>query len=374
MSKFIENKKINFKELAYTLWAIVGAGIIAIAILNICGILWQAVSALILTAFIVFLLAGFVGKLQEKGIPRPAGVGIAFLAIFALLVGVIALLMPNLTLQIAAFATMLPSYANQLQSFLENNTNPQVTAIINEVTRFLNEQSGQILSGMADGLMGTATNVGNAMLVVMISLICSAWVLIDYERIRVEIYEVMPDNIADKITIMTTSLSVAFSGWLKSTIICAVITGFASGLIFAGLQIPYAVMLGVLCAFLYLIPYIGPFIAMLIVAMLAMFVSPITCILSICANGVIGFVVGNIISPRLMQSSVSVHPAITLIAILIGGALGGPLGMLLSIPIVAALQSILVILYERRTGKKLGTKDGALFRTKDEKLEHVEAK
>lgn len=363
MSETSNNSQIKAKDFMHVTWAIVGIGIITYALFRICGILWQAVSAVILTAFIVFLLKNSVNSLTRKGVPRPAAVGIAFLGIFAILVGVIALLMPNLTNQITSFATMLPTYANSLQHFLENNTDPRVNAIINELTSFLNEQSGQILSGFADGVMGTATNVGNAMLVLMISLICSAWVLIDYDTMRTEIYQVMPEAVADKVRIMTVSLSSAFSGWLKSTIICAIITGVVSGIVFALLQIPYSIMLGVLCGILYLIPYIGPFIAMVIVAIIASLVSLLTCILSIVANGIIGFVVGSIISPRIMQSSVSVHPAITLVAILIGGALGGAIGMLLSIPVVAALQSILIIIYEKRTGKKLGTRQGALFRT-----------
>ena len=367
MSSKNKLEDFSFRELFFQTWSLIGFGIVALAIIELCGVLWQAVSAVILTAFVVFLLSGLVNYMQNKGIPRPAGVGISFLGIFALLVGVIALLLPNLTSQVAAFAAMLPTYAEQVQHFLDHNTDPQITAILNELTTFLKNQSGQILSGVADGVMGTATNVGNAMLVVMISLICSAWVLIDYEKMREEIYEVMPEKMASKVKIMTLSLSTAFSGWLKSTIICAVITGVASGLVFAVLQIPYAVLLGVICGFLYLIPYLGQFFATVIVAVIAIFVSPLACVLSVVANGAIGFIVGNLISPRLMQSSVSVHPAITLIAILIGSALGGPIGMLLSIPVAAALQSILIILYEKKTGKRLGTKHGALFRAVEEK-------
>ena len=82
-------------------------------------------------------------------------------------------------------------------------------------------------------------------------------------------------------------------------------------------------------------------------------------------NVIITNVVGNIISPKLMKSSVNVHPALILIAILIailiGGALGGVAGMLLSIPIIATLQGVFVTYYEARTGKNIATEDGALF-------------
>lgn len=356
----------KWKSVGIKAWTLIGLGIICLAILNLCGILWQAVSAVIITALLVFLLSGFVDTLEGKGVARPLGVGLAFLIILILIAGVVALIIPGLTTQIVNFANSLPKYAQEAQDFLSNNTDETVSAVLNEVTNFFKNEGGNILSGVASGVMGTAANVGSWVMVVMIALICSAWVLIDLKKMTEEFFRLLSEAQEKTVRVMGTALSSAFSGWLRSTLICALITGVASWLIFWILQIPYAMLLGVVCMVLYLIPYIGPAIAMVIVAVIAIFVSPIACILSIVANGVIGFVVGNLISPRLMQSSVSVHPAITLIAILVGGALAGPVGMLLSIPIAAALQTFFVVVWENKTGKTLGTKDGALFRCVEE--------
>ena len=76
---------------------------------------------------------------------------------------------------------------------------------------------------------------------------------------------------------------------------------------------------------------------------------------------VINNVIGNIVSPKLMKSSVNVYPALILVAILIGSALGGIPGMLLSIPVIGALQGIFIAYYELITGKKIATEDGVLF-------------
>lgn len=356
----------KWKSVGIKAWTLVGLGIVGLAILNLCGILWQAVSAVVITAFLVFLLSGFVDKFEAKGRSRALGVGIAFLIILLVIGGVVALIIPSLATQIANFASNLPVYAQEAQTFLANNSDPAISAVLNEATNFIKNQGGNILSGVANGVMGTAANVGSWAMVIMIALICSAWVLIDMKKMGEELFSLLSDKQAKTLRIMTTSLSVAFSGWLRSTLICAVITGVVSWIVFFILQIPYAMLLGVVCMIMYLIPYVGPAISMVIVAVIAIFVSPLACILSIVANGVIGFVVGNLISPRLMQSSVSVHPTITLVAILIGGALAGPVGMLLSIPIAAAAQTFFVVVWENKTGKVLGTKDGALFRCAEE--------
>ena len=365
--KFMANANVDkWKSIGIKAWALIGLGIIGLALLNLCGILWQAVSTVIITAFLVFLLSGFVDRLDKNGIPRVVGVCVAFLVVILVIAGVIALILPSLATQIANFATNVPVYLKEAQSFLANISNDKVSALINEALNFVKNEAGNILPGLANGVVGTAANVGGWVMVVMVSLICSAWVLIDLNKIAEEVFSLLNEKQAKTLKIMSESLNVAFSGWLKSTLICAFITGVASWIVFWILQIPYSLLLGVICMIFYLIPYVGPAIAMVIVAVIAVFVSPLACVLSIVANGVIGFVVGNLISPRLMQHSVSVHPTITLIAILVGGALAGPIGMLLSIPIVAAAQTFFVVVWESKTGKVLGTKDGALFRCAEE--------
>ena len=374
MSKPNDKKIKKWQFHAYQIWAIIGAGIIALAILYVCQILWQAVGAVILTVLFVLLLYKFVASLQKHGVPRALGVGIAYLILILILIGLIALLLPALVTQLSNFANNLPNYAQRLQDFFNSSkntlgaymANPDVAEQVNNwassASTFLKNQASTIIASFAGGFIGIVMNVGNGLLVLCIALICAAWVLIDMPTMQKEIAGLLSKNAAHKLRLIGSSFGTAIYGWIKSTLICAVILGVISGLVFWALQIPYSALLGALCAILYLIPYIGPTISMVVVAVVALFVGPLACILSIIANSVISFVVGNIISPRLMQSSVSVHPTITLIAILIGGALGGALGMLLSIPIAAALQAVFVKLYEDRTGKTLGTKDGALFR------------
>lgn len=69
-------------------------------------------------------------------------------------------------------------------------------------------------------------------------------------------------------------------------------------------------------------------------------------LVTIAINLVVHNIVVNVISPRLMKTTVNVHPAVTLIAILIGEGLCGVLGMLLAVPVVAALQTIFVTYFE----------------------------
>lgn len=353
---------------AYRTWSIVGICIIIGIILYIAGIIWQAVAVLIVTALLVFLLHGFVNRLERHGIPRWGGTTIAFLLIIAVIIACFMVLIPAVVSQLASFTQQLPKYLAQIQDFVTKASSStqfldgeSINALLTQAVSFIRQQAGALASGLVNGVMGGIVSVGNVILVTFISFICSFWILLDLPVLSRGVRGLVDDKYQDDIDVVTNAFGTAVYGWAKSTLLCALITGVASWLCFLILGIPYSVVLGFLCGILYFVPYIGPMVSCAIVAIIALFVSPLVCIISIVINMVINNVIGNIISPKLMKSSVNVYPALILVAILVGSALGGIPGMLLSIPVIGALQGIFIAYYELITGKKIATEDGVLF-------------
>ena len=363
-----ETVEAKWRLRAFRAWAIVGFCIIVGILLYIAGIIWQAVAVVIVTALLVFLLHGFVNKLQRHGIPRWGGTTIAFLLIIAIIVACIMVIVPAIVAQLTSFTQQLPTYLAQIQDFVTKTSSSatfldgeSINQLLTQAASFIRTQAGALASGLANGVMGGIVSAGNVILVTFISFICSFWILLDLPTLSREVRGLIDEKYQSDIDVVSNAFGTAVYGWAKSTIICAFITGVASWLCFLILGIPYSVVLGFLCGILYFIPYIGPMVSCIIVALIALFVSPLVCIISIVVNMVINNVIGNIISPKLMKSSVNVYPALILVAILIGSALGGIPGMLLSIPIVGALQGIFIAYFELITGKKIATEDGVLF-------------
>ncbi len=373
-----ETVEAKWRLRAFKAWAIVGICIIIGILLYIAGIIWQAVAVVIVTALLVFLLHGFVNKLQRHGIPRWGGTTIAFLLIIAVIIGCIMAVIPALVSQLTSFSQQLPTYLSEIQVFITSTSasstlvdGESINQLVRQVGSFIRDQAGSLASGLANGVMGGIVSAGNVILITFISFICSFWILLDLPVLSREVRGLVPDKYHDDIDVVTNAFGTAVYGWAKSTILCALITGVASWLAFLILGIPYSVVLGFLCGILYFVPYIGPMVSCAVVAIIALFVSPLVCIISIVVNMVINNVIGNIISPKLMKSSVNVYPALILVAILVGSALGGIPGMLLSIPIVGALQGIFIAYYELITGKKIATADGVLFQLPKPKKGHT---
>ncbi len=376
-----ETVEAKWRLRAFKAWAIVGICIIIGILLYIAGIIWQAVAVIIVTALLVFLLHGFVNKLQRHGIPRWGGTTIAFLLIIAVIIGCIMAVIPALVSQLTSFSQQLPTYLSEIQAFITSTSassslvdGESINQLVRQVGSFIRDQAGSLASGLANGVMGGIVSAGNVILITFISVICSFWILLDLPVLSREVRGLVPDKYHDDIDVVSNAFGTAVYGWAKSTILCALITGVASWLAFLILGIPYSVVLGFLCGILYFVPYIGPMVSCAVVAIIALFVSPLVCIISIVVNMVINNVIGNIISPKLMKSSVNVYPALILVAILVGSALGGIPGMLLSIPVVGALQGIFIAYYELITGKKIATADGVLFQLPKPKKGHTKPK
>ena len=366
-----QDTQATWRGRAYKVWTLIGVCILIAIVVRVCGIIWQAVAVVIVTALLVFLLHGVVNQLEARHVPRWAATTLCFVALIAIIAGCIVALIPAVVSQLASLANHLPGYVSQLQDFLAANDQiPWLDAgdVIDDAlasfTSWFSERAGQIVSSLAGGVIGSIIGIGNVLLIAFISLVCAFWILLDLPKLSHEVRALFPERLQDDIDVFADAFGNAVYGWAKSTLVCAVITGVASYVIYLALGIPYAAMLGLVCGVLYFIPYLGPIVSCIAVGIIALFVSPIACVVSVVLTIVLHNVIANIISPRLMKSSMSVHPVLILIAILVGSALGGVAGMLLSIPVIGALQGVFVTYFEAHTGKTIATEDGVLFHKK----------
>lgn len=358
----------KWKTRAFAGVAVLALCAIVWIVLYIFGILWQAVATVIVTAIIAFMLHGPVNYLESRGLSRLASTAISMVVFLAIIIGCFALFVPALVEQISAFSTAAPTYAQDVLAFIESNIqlipvdSALLANILDQITHWTQEQAGVILQAAAGGIVEGVAGVGNGVLIFSIALVCAFWVLVDLPTISRELMSLFNDQQQKSVRVVTDAFNIAVYGWMKATLTCAVVTGVVNGVAYWLMNIPYFALLGFLCGILYVIPYIGPIIGAVVVFLVALLVSPAVAIGALIVNTVANNLVASILSPRLMRSSVSVHPALSLIVILIGGALGGIVGMLFSIPIAAAAQGVFITFFEKYTGKELATENGALFR------------
>jgi len=124
-----------------------------------------------------------------------------------------------------------------------------------------------------------------------------------------------------------------------ATSVVAIVTSYILLLI---LGVPYALVLSVLTGILDLIPLVGSSVAGVIVALVALAtVSPTASLITVVFHVIYRVFEDYLLNPRVLRRTVDVSPLVTIVAVILGGALLGIVGALVAVPAAAAVQLIL---------------------------------
>jgi AI-2 transport protein TqsA len=133
----------------------------------------------------------------------------------------------------------------------------------------------------------------------------------------------------------------SIQGYLIAKTVVSAITGVLVGVTLSALGVEMAVAFGLFAFVLNFIPNIGSVISTLLplpIVALNPEISTTVAILAIAIPGLIQFLIGNVLEPRLLGTSLDLHPVVILVALIFWSVIWGPVGMLLAAPITAILR------------------------------------
>ena len=384
MSDVAQNKQSDKTDKArrrfLNVWTIVGAIALTWVVVQLLNILSVPVAIVIWTTIIVFVLRGTVNKLEEIGITRTVGTAIGYVIMFAVLALVAFLLFSpgvgmntqfaNLIENVPVYVQGISDWANDMYAryayMLEDES---VRAFVTDVQASAMDWAGDFAKNSASGAIAFGTGLANAFMAIGFALVVAFWILMQLPQLGRECKRLVGDAHAEDLEMLHITFTRVMGGYIKGTLLQCAIIGVACGILFAVLGIPNSMALGGITGILNIIPIIGPWLGGGLAAIVGIFVSPLVAVIAILGTIVIQQFVYTFISPKIMSDSVDIHPALTLIALMAGSALGGAMGglpgslvgMLASIPAVAVAKSVFVYYFEKRTGRRLVSKDGVFF-------------
>ena len=384
MSDVAQNKQSDKTDKArrrfLNVWTIMGAIALTWVVVQLLNILSVPVAIVIWTTIIVFVLRGTVNKLEEIGINRTVGTAIGYVIMFAVLALVAFLLFSpgvgmntqfaNLVENVPVYVQGISDWANDMYAryayMLEDES---VRAFVTDVQASAMEWAGDFAKNSASGAIAFGTGLANAFMAIGFALVVAFWILMQLPQLGRECKRLVGDAHAEDLEMLHITFTRVMGGYIKGTLLQCAIIGVACGILFAVLGIPNSMALGGITGILNIIPIIGPWLGGGLAAIVGIFVSPLVAVIAILGTIVIQQFVYTFISPKIMSDSVDIHPALTLIALMAGSALGGAMGglpgslvgMLASIPAVAVAKSVFVYYFEKRTGRRLVSKDGVFF-------------
>lgn len=354
-------------------WGYIGIGIMILAVAYLLGHIWDALSVLLFGALMAFIYAPIVNGLERRfKVPRLLGTFIGLIVFFAVILLLFLILVPPLTDQIASFVKAVPGYIAGIQQgwndvvayfdTLDPKIRNQISSTLSDLGKTAESWGGKLASTVGSGLFAGVSNMVSGIVMLSMACVISFWLAKDFPRMEREISTIMGPRVGEDYRIITSVFGRSLGGYLKGLVITSSCTGFIAGMGFWFLGIPYSGLLGVITAVLNVIPYIGPWVGGALAFLVGLTVGWVPAILSIVVTVCAQQFTDTFISPKVMQSAVSLHPALVIVALLGGGAIGGIVGMILAVPLTAAVKGVFVYYFEKRTGRQLVSKQGALFK------------
>jgi predicted PurR-regulated permease PerM len=318
-------------------------GAAGVAVVYVVGsIVLAAGQVLLLLALAVIIAVGLdpaVAWLHRHGMRRwmavVAVIGFS-LAVFA---GFLGLAIPTVVTQASALAKELPHYLHTLNdkgTFLGKlNTKYH---IVKGLQRLINKGGSSAIAG---GVLGFGKIVLDLVAAVILVTIISIYLLADLPRVKRGLYQLAPASRRPRMVLLTDEIMTRIGGYVLGNLLTSFIAGFGTWVWCLALGIPYSLLLGVLVAFLDLIPVVGSTVGGIIVALVALTVSPTIAIATVAFYFVYRFLEDYLFTPRVMARTVQVPGLLTVVATVIGGTLLGIIGALIAIPVAAAIKLLL---------------------------------
>ena len=357
----------------FNIWIVIGAIIIASVALNLIGSLSSVLLFLSVGCLSAFVASPIVNWLERHRVPRGAGALIGLIVVMVGLILLFALVIPMVTGQLIDLLRDAPSKFSALGAWVVRmeskyavvehlNDIVQLDSIFTAAQDIVNQALSGLLAAVRDGIVPMVNNIASTVFIVFLGFVLAFWLACDYPRINEEICRVLPEGKADDYRLMVAVVSRSVGGYLRSTVINSVIQGFLAFVGFTIVGHPYAGAMGVLSGVLNIIPVVGPSISAALASLIALVYSPIMALWTMIMAMLSQNITDNVIAPKINQSTMQVHPVLSLTALVVGSTFGGAAGMIVALPLVAVIKSLFIFYFETRTGEQIVSYEGALFR------------
>lgn len=308
------------------------------------GKLDTTITLLIVAFFLTLALNPVVEAVTRRGLGRGWAVAVVFLGVLGVVTLIGWVVIPPVVQQSTELAQNAPS---MLDNLLKNpwvqdvdHRYEIVKRIHEEVTKRASE--GSLWSGVFNGVLGAGRIIASGIFSVLTVLVLTLYFLASLPAVKQAAYAMVPASRRPRIISLAEEIMRRVGSYAIGQLAVATINACCAWVMMTLLDLPFAAVLAVAVGFLGLIPMVGATLGASIVALAAFFDEPKKALIVIIYFVIYQQLENYAVMPRVMQRTVAVPGAVTVVAALAGGTLLGILGALLAIPVAAGL----LLLYE----------------------------
>ncbi|WP_456276427.1 AI-2E family transporter [Bacillus sp. AK128] len=324
----------------------------------------------IILAFIAYYLLNPIVELLERfRIKRIWGIIILIIGFTGALTGVLLLTATSIEAQVKDLVQTFPSYLKQLEDnmteWAQNSfLGPYYDDGYNWVTERLSEFPqliGTYISSGFQGIQNVASTITNTIISIVTFPFILFFLLKDGKRFQRFSIKLFPPKFRDDTKQILNNIDTQVGSYIQGQIIVATVIGILLFIGYLIIGLEYAFTLAIVAAVTSVVPYLGPTIAIIPAAIIAIVSSPFMLLKLAIVWIAVQFLEGNFVSPNIMGKTMKIHPLTIILVLLIAGNLFGVIGVILGIPgyaIVKVIGSYLFYKFKKRYNKYYGDDRG----------------
>ncbi len=349
--------------MAYRVWFQSGIAIILtliiIWLIMQVGIIFQPIGTIITTVFIPILIGGLFFYITEpikrfferRGLNRIMSILTVFIIIIILVSIFMTILVPVISDQITNLVEMWPRIQNELvelvdfvmlyQDDLPFNPSEMLDQGIEQVT--------SLFTGLAGNIFTILSGTVSVLLTIVLIPFFYFFMLKDHERLIPVLLSPFGGTFQQFLSELLHDIDRTLRAFIQGQLLVSSILAVLLYIGYSIVGLEYALLLAMLALLLNIIPFIGPWMAFIPAAILALIQDPWMLVWVSIITLIAQQAESNLITPNVMGQSLKLHPLTVITVVLAAGNIGGFIGMLIAIPTYAVLKVIVMNIWRYRT-------------------------
>ena len=282
-------------------------------------------------------LVNFFEKKMSRFIASLLAIFVGIITILIVIVGVV----PIIVEQTQNLITALPRYIEVVKGYLEEySDNAYVQVVVEYVNNNLNvskisEKLVSIATSIAQGVVSSISSTASVLVTMPFVLF---FLLKDASHFNKFVISLLPKKLEKPVAETIDEIDDKVGSYIQGQMLVSLCIGVMLFIGYNIIGLHYAFSLATIAAFLSIVPYLGPVIAITPAMLVAASTSWVMVVKMLVVWGIVQFLEGNIISPNIMGRSMNMHPLTVIFVILIGVNIAGVVGAIIGIPVYSILK------------------------------------
>ncbi len=298
----------------------------------------------LISIFITYLLHPLVEKIHARGLPRPVAILIIYLLFFGGLAYGVYRAMPVLITQLRDLAESVPELINTYRIWLQ-----QIEYTTSHLPSGLHARIDEVFATFEEGFddvvaraLSVAKGFVNSLILIAIIPFIVFYMLKDYDQMKKALWYITPRRWRQPSMLFFKDVDESLGNYIRGQLLVCLLVGIIASLALWLSGMKYPLLLGFIIGITDIIPYFGPVIGAIPAVIIAATISNHMIIIVIVIIFGLQFIEGNLLSPLIVGKSLHMHPIMIMAALLMGGEIGGVVGLLIAVPILAITKVIII--------------------------------